>query len=160
MVTVREVTNIRAPIDRCFDLARSVEVHLLGNIHWGEAAVAGAGVTSGLIGLGETVTWRARHLGFRHHLTSEITVMERPAFFRDVMVRGVFRSMLHDHFFRAVAPGRTEMTDVFSFAAPVPVLGRVAEITFLRSYMRDLLRERNAVLKTVAESSDWRKYLP
>ena len=37
---IEEVTIIRAPIERCFDLARSVEVHLAGNVHWGEAAVA------------------------------------------------------------------------------------------------------------------------
>lgn len=63
MVTLEEFTVIRAPIERCFDLARSVEVHLAGNIHYGEAAMATAGVTSGLIGLGEHVTWRAKHFG-------------------------------------------------------------------------------------------------
>src|SRR5437763_13194902 len=86
MVKLEEITVIRAPIERCFDLARSVEVHLAGNIHFGEAAVALAGVTSGLLGLGQRVTWRARHLGAWRELTSEITAMDRPAYFQDTMV--------------------------------------------------------------------------
>src|ERR1700722_19267167 len=99
MVRLEEVTKIGAPIERCFDLARSVEVHLAGNIHWGESAVAAAGVTSGLIGLGHRVTWRAKHFGFWQQLTSEITAMDRPTYFQDTMIRGAFQSMSHEHFF-------------------------------------------------------------
>ena len=97
MVTLEETTRIRAPIERCFDLARSVEVHLAGNVHSGESAVATGGVTSGLIGLGQRVTWRAKHFGFWHNLTSEITAMDRPASFQDTMVSGIFQFMQHDH---------------------------------------------------------------
>ena len=60
MVTLEEITVIQAPIERCFDLARSVEVHLAGNVHCGETAVALAGVTSGLVGIAQRVTWRDR----------------------------------------------------------------------------------------------------
>jgi hypothetical protein len=159
MVELIEVTVIKAPMERYFDLARSVEVHLAGNVHWGESAVAVAGVTSGLIGLGEHVTWRAKHFGVWHTLTSEITAMNRPIHFQDAMVfqdtiRGPFRLMRHDHFFRASSAHETEMRDVFVFAAPLPVLGRFADITFLRRYMQSLLRERNAVLKEIAENAD------
>ena len=159
MVTLQELTVIRAPIERCFDLARSVEVHLEGNIHWGESAVAMRGVTSGLIGMGERVTWRAKHFGVWHNLTSEITAMDRPNYFRDTMIQGAFRLMNHDHFFRRVSDGETEMRDVFCFAAPLPVLGRVAEIVVLRRYMQALLRERNAVIRDVAEGGKWQRYL-
>ena len=151
---------IRAPVERCFDLARSVEVHLAGNVHSGEAAVAMAGVTSGLIGPGHRVTWRARHLGVWRTLTSEITAMDRPAYFQDTMIRGPFRSMTHDHFFRSSSPNETEMRDVFCFAAPLGILGRVAELMVLRRYMQLLLRERNAVIRQIAESPAWRNYLP
>ena len=159
MVTLQERTVIGAPVERCFDLARSVEVHLAGNLHWGEEAVAEAGVTSGLVGMGRRVTWRARHFGVRFRLTSEIVAMERPAHFRDVMIQGPFHLMQHDHFFRALAPQQTEMRDVFCFAAPVPLLGRLVEIAVLRGYMQRLLRERNAVLKQIAESAGWRRYV-
>jgi ligand-binding SRPBCC domain-containing protein len=160
MVNLEEITTIHAPVERCFDLARNVEVHLLGNVHFGEQALATGGVTSGLIGLGQRVTWRAKHFGFRHQLTSEITIMEPPVYFQDVMIRGIFRSMRHDHYFRALPSGQTEMKDIFCFAAPLPILGLLAEALVLRRYMRNLLRERNLVIQQVAESSEWRKYLP
>jgi hypothetical protein len=164
VVTLEDLTVIRAPIERCFDLARSVEAHLAGNVHSGESAVAvagtGAGITSGLAGMAQRVTWRAKHFGVWHNLTSEITAMERPAYFQDTMTQGIFRFMKHDHFFRPLSPGQTEMQDIFCFAAPLPVLGRLAEMAFLRRYMHALLRERNAVLKEIAESSEWQRYLP
>ncbi len=159
MVRLTETTMIRAPVERCFDLARSVEVHLAGNVHFGEQAVASAGVTSGLIGMGERVRWRAKHFGVWQTLTSEITVMDAPAHFQDVMIDGPFRFMRHDHYFRDLGDGWTEMKDIFCFAAPIPIFGIVAEMLVLRRYMRALLRERNLVVREVAESAEWRRYL-
>ena len=160
MVTLEEITQIEAPIERCFDLARSVEVHLAGNVHFGEQAVAKSGVISGLIDLHQRVTWRARHFGISQNLTSEITVMESPTYFQDTMIHGAFRSMQHDHHFRALPSGATEMKDIFRFAGPLLLLGRIAETTVLRRYMRNLLHERNVVIKQIAESSEWQRYLP
>jgi ligand-binding SRPBCC domain-containing protein len=159
MVEVEETTVIRAPIERIFDLARSVEVHLVGNVHWCEQAVAAAGATSGLLGPAQPVTWRAKHFGIWHELTSEIAAMERPAYFQDAMLRGPFREMWHDRLFQMRNEGETEMRDVFHFAAPLALLGRLAEITVLRRYMKRLLHERNQVIRQIAESDDWRKYL-
>ena len=160
MITLEEITQIEAPIERCFDLARSVEVHLAGNVHFGEQAIAKSGVTSGLIDLHHRVTWRARHFGISQSLTSEITAMESPTYFQDTMIHGAFRSMQHDHHFRTLPSGTTEMKDIFRFAAPLPLLGHIAEITVLRRYMRNLLHERNVVIKQIAESSEWQRYLP
>ncbi len=159
MAKLEQVTVIRAPIERCFDLARSVEVHLAGNVHSGESAVATAGVTSGLIDLGQRVTWRAKHFGVWQKLTSEITAMDRPAYFQDTMIRGAFRRMDHDHYFRRLSSDETEMKDVFRFEAPWGILGRVAEFAVLRRYMRALLYERNAVIREIAESTEWPRYL-
>lgn len=160
VVTLEDLTVIRAPIERCFDLARSVEVHLAGNVHSGESAVAMAGVTAGLVGMAQRVTWRAKHFGVWHNLTSEITAMDRPAHFQDTMIHGIFRCMKHDHFFRPLSREETEMRDIFRFAAPLPILGRLAEIAFLRRYMQALLGERNAAIKDIAESPKWQEYLP
>ena len=160
MAKLEEITRIHAPIERCFDLARSVEVHLAGNVHSGELAVALGGVTSGLIDLGQRVTWRARHFGVAWKLTSEITAMDRPAHFQDAMTRGPFGFMKHDHLFRSLSANETEMTNIFCFSAPLGSLGRMTESAGLARYMRALLRERNRVLQQIAESSDWRKYLP
>ena len=58
------------------------------------------------------------------------------------MVNGPFRLMRHDHFFRDLPDNETKMRDVFVFAAPLPLLGRIAEMTFLRRYaLGSLLRE-------------------
>jgi ligand-binding SRPBCC domain-containing protein len=162
MITLEEITLIAAPMARCFDLARSVEVHLAGNTHFGEQAVALEGVATGLLNLGDTVTWRARHFFVRQRLTSRITAYEPPAYFQDTMLRGAFRSMQHDHYFRTLPTQETEMRDVFRFAAPIPLLGRIAETLVLGRYMQALLRERNAVIKQIAESptEEWRRYLP
>jgi hypothetical protein len=159
MIRIDETTIIHAPIERCFDLSRSVEVHLLANVHSGEQATALGSVTSGLVGLDQEVTWRARHFGIWQTLTSKTTAIKSPRYFQVTMVRGIFRSMQADHLFRSVEPGVTEMTDRFCIAAPLPVLGPIAETLFLRRYMLALLRERNAVIKQVAESSDWQRYL-
>jgi ligand-binding SRPBCC domain-containing protein len=161
MIHLNETTVIAAPIARCFDLARSVEVHLAGNSHFGEQAVALEGATTGLLALGDTVTWRARHFFVRQRLTSKITAYDPPTYFQDTMLRGTFHSMQHDHYFRTLPDGRCEMLDVFRFAAPVPLLGRIAESLILRRYMQSLLRERNAVIQQIAESPTeaWRQYL-
>jgi ligand-binding SRPBCC domain-containing protein len=163
MITLNELTRIHAPIERVFDLARSVEVHVLGNTHFGEQAVPLAGVSSGLLGLGDVVTWQARHFGIRQRLTSRITRFDPPHAFQDTMLRGAFAWMQHDHFFRAVEGGAdggvTEMRDIFRFAAPLGPLGLVAERLVLRRYMRALLRERNEVVKQVAESGESALYI-
>jgi len=161
MVTLQQITTISAPMERCFDLARSVEVHLAGNTHFGEQAVALEGETSGLLERGDAVTWRARHFFIRQRLTSRITAFDAPFYFQDTMLRGAFRSMQHDHYFRVLSPGVTEMRDVFRFAAPIPLLGYLAEGLVLRHYMGALLYERNAVIKRIAESptEDWRQFV-
>lgn len=160
MILLKETTLIKAPVQRCFDLSRSVEVHVLGNVHSGEQALALGGVTAGLVGLGEEVTWRAKHFGIWHTLTSKTTRLESPRYFQVTMTRGIFRSMQADHLFQTLPSGVTEMIDDFRIAAPLPVLGPLAETLFLRRYMLQLVRERNVVIKRVAESSEWQQYLP
>jgi len=153
MVTIEERTYIGAPIERCFYLSLSIDLHQGSTAQTRERAIA---VTSGLIGPGQRVTWRGRHFGMLEH-TSEITAYEAPVFFEDAMVSGVFRSFRHQHFFKSENNG-TVMEDILEFAAPVPLVGRVAEI-LLKEYLRRFLRERNTFIKCVAESEEWRKYL-
>jgi ligand-binding SRPBCC domain-containing protein len=157
MVSTEERTYINAPIERCFYLSLNIDLHQESTARTRERAVAG--VTTGLIGLGERVTWRGRHFGVMLRHTSEITAYEAPAFFEDVMVSGVFRSFRHRHFFKPDDNG-TAMEDCLEFAAPVPVLGRIVEALVLKEYLRRFLRERNAFMKQIAESEEWRKYLP
>lgn len=157
MPILKLVTEIRAPIERVFDLSRSIDLHQSSMTGSGESAVAG--ITTGLIGLGESVTWRARHFGVWQHLTSQITALDRPRHFRDEMVRGAFARFAHDHDFAEIEGG-TRMTDTFDYTSPLGVLGQVADGMFLARYMRALLHERNQVIREVAESSRWRELLP
>ncbi len=152
------VTHVAAPVERCFDLCRSIDLHRDSFGATGERAVAG--VTSGLIGPSESVTWEATHFLVRQRLTSRITAFDRPRHFRDSMVSGAFRRFDHDHVFEPDGHGGTVMRDVFDFDAPLGVLGRIAEATFLTRYMRRLLEERNAAVQRIAESEEWRAYLP
>jgi hypothetical protein len=86
--------------------------------------------------------------------------MQPPTYFQATMVKGIFRSMQADHYFRTLPSGATEMKDLFRVAAPLPILGPLAEALFLRRYMLALLRERNTVIQQIAESDEWQRYLP
>jgi ligand-binding SRPBCC domain-containing protein len=156
MPTIELETRIHAPIERVFDLARSIDAHLDSTGKTAEMAVAGR--TSGLIELGERVTWEAIHFGVRQRLTVEVTTMDRPAMFEDVMVSGAFKAMRHTHRF-AEEGGVTTMTDTFRYSTPLGPLGRVAERLLLTRYMRSFLIERNRILKATAESDGWTRYL-
>lgn len=156
MTVITLETAIDAPRERVFDLARSIDAHQDTTAATGEKAIAG--VTSGLLGPNEEVTWQARHFGVVQKLRVKMTRFERPSHFQDVMVQGAFRSMTHDHSFE-VKNGRTIMIDRFEFAAPLGILGWLAERIFLERYMRRFIEERNAILKRTAESDSWRKYL-
>jgi len=158
MTRIELRTRIKAPRERCFDLARSVELHARSVTSTREAAIAGR--TSGLLALGDEVTWRARHLGVWQTLTSRITAYERPVFFRDSMVRGAFARLDHDHRFVEDGAGGTIMDDVFEFVAPLGALGLVVERLVLRRYLRRFLTTRNLELKAVAESDAWRRFVP
>lgn len=157
MPVIEITTMIAAPIERVFDLSRSIDFHLASTDGTDERAVAGR--TSGLIALGEHVTWEARHLGVRRHLTVAIMRYNRPGHFQDAMLRGAFKHMIHDHHFVSRGAG-TRMDDRFDFSAPFGPLGRMAEALFLTRYLRRFLAMRNAHLKRVAESEEWRRYLP
>ncbi len=143
-------TRVAAPPARCFDLARDVDLHQRSTAASRERAVAG--VTSGLLGAGDEVTWEARHFGVWQRLTSRITEFDPPKRFVDEMVRGAFARFRHEHQFLSVPEG-TDMVDIFDYTAPLGPLGRLADGLFLRRYMTRLLRERNAYLKRAAEST-------
>ena len=90
--------------------------------------------------------------------TSKIVNYEAPAFFCDVMTAGMFKSFRHEHHFTEVA-GETVMQDVLQFSAPFGLLGILIEKLVLRDYLEGVLRERNAMVKRVAESVDRQRYL-
>lgn len=156
MPVITLITEIAAPIERVFDLARSIDLHRDSMGHTDERAVGG--ITNGLICLGETVTWEAVHFGIRQRLTSKITACDRPTHLQDVMAEGIFASFVHDHYFSAIPTG-TLMKDIFDYTSPLGFLGTLADAMFLEKYMTSLLVRRNAVIKAAAEGHDWAKYI-
>ena len=149
MPTIRLATSIDAPPERCFDLARDVAAHVRSTAGTDERAVGG--VTVGLLGLGDEVTWEARHLGIRQRLTVRISRFERPRMFEDVMVRGAFASLRHVHEF-VPRDGGTTMIDRFTFASPFGPIGAMVDRVYLAGYMRRFLISRANELKRMAES--------
>lgn len=130
-----------ASAESMFDLSLDIGAHVASMADSGERAVAG--VTSGRIGLGESVTWHARHLGVWFTMTSRILELERPRLFVDAQTRGPFRTFRHEHVFEDVVGG-CRMTDTITLASPV--LGAVVEPLVLVPYLRRLIRRRNEEL--------------
>ena len=147
-------TEIKASNEIVFDLSRSIDLHKISTEHTNETAIAGK--TSGLIGMDESVTWRAKHFGVYQKLTSKITEFERPNMFVDEMVKGAFKSFRHEHHFME-SNGGTLMTDYFEYKSPLGFLGTIADKLFLKKYMMDLLAERNRIVKDFAETDKWKK---
>lgn len=150
MPIITIVTAIRASVERCFDASRDLDLHLESMGHTGERAVGGK--TSGLIELGEQVTWEGRHFGIRQRFTSKITSYDRPHYFQDSMIKGAFHSFVHDHYFEPSADG-TLMKDVLTFHSPLGPLGALVDRLVMSGYLKKMLMKRNEVLKAVIERS-------
>lgn len=149
MSTIKLETVINAPIEKVFDLVRSIDLHKASTLGTNEEAIAGR--TSGLIELGETVTWRAKHFGVYQELTVQVVELDKPYLFTDMMLKGAFKSMKHIHRFSKSENG-TIMTDKFEFTSPLGILGRLANWIFLKRYMTNFLVGKNQELKRVAEA--------
>lgn len=148
MSKIHLTTIIEAGIQTVFDLARDIGLHQKSTFQTGEVAIAGR--TSGLIEFGETVTWKAKHLGVVQTHTSKITAMEKPYHFTDIMIKGTFKSFKHQHIFRQ--DGRnTVMTDILEFESPFGIFGKLFNYFFLKNYMTKFLIERNKLIKITAE---------
>ncbi len=144
-------TPIHAPAEVCFDLMRDIRIHAETTAQTHEKAVAG--ITEGLIGLGQTVTFEGTHFGIRQRLTVRVTEFDRPRLFADEMTEGNFRSFKHIHEFIRVRSG-TLMRDTLIWTSPFGFLGRVVDKLILERHLRNLVTTRNAKLKAIAESTD------
>jgi ligand-binding SRPBCC domain-containing protein len=159
MQLIQIETTIAAPPERCFLLSLNIDLHMESTAGTREVAIAGT--THGIIGAGETVTWRGRHFGMMLTHESLISEYESPHYFQDRMLRGMFKSFVHDHFCEAMPDGHTLMRDELRFAAPLGPLGWIAETFVLRRYFIQFLEQRNALIKEVAEGPQeiWSKYV-
>lgn len=142
------ITEINATLETCFDLSRNIDLHKISTSKTKEETIDGR--TSGLIELGETVTWRATHFGVRQNLTSKITAFSRPYYFKDEQIKGPFSKFEHEHCFEKTG-GIVQMTDILEFETPFGVFGRIFERLVLTRYLKRFLVTRNRVIKEFAE---------
>ena len=148
MTTISIITKIKASKQIVFDASRNIDVHQQSASKTSEVAITG--ITSGLINLNETVTWRGKHFGFYLTHKSRITEMELHDYFVDEMEEGNFKSFKHEHFFEE-ENGIIIMTDHLQYKTPFGILGRLFDVLFLKKHLTQFLLERNKILKEVSE---------
>lgn len=156
MPKIELITEINSTLEICFDLSRSIDLHKISTAQTKEEAIAG--VTAGLINLNETVTWQATHFGIKQKLTSKITAFDRPNYFIDEQVNGIFKSIIHEHRFEQ-ASGKVIMKDIFEFQSPLGILGKIFNHLVLTTYMTKFLLDRNQIIKEFAETDQWKTIL-
>lgn len=149
MTSIHLITQIKAPIQEVFDAARNIDLHQNSAYQTHEKAIAGR--TSGLIELGETVTFRGKHFGLYLTHTSKIIKMELPHYFVDEMIQGKFKSFKHLHFFEE-KEGVTIMTDILEYEIPYGYFGKLVNYLFLEKHLINFLLERNTILKKTLQS--------
>ena len=150
MATINLTTKIKAPKQIVFNASRNIDIHQQSASPSKEKAITG--VTSGLINLNETVTWRGRHFGFYLTHKSRITAMNLYDYFVDEMEKGKFKSFKHKHFFEE-ENGITIMKDQLQYETPFGILGKLFDVLLLKKHLTNFLLERNKVLKEVSEKS-------
>lgn len=143
-------TQIFSNAQSCFDLSRDIDAHVGSMAASGERAVAGR--TTGLIGLGDSVTWEARYFGLRWRATSRVTQFEPPSRFVDEMRGGPFSQFIHEHRFDQLAD-ETTMVDVVQYRLLWGALGVVADKLFVNWYLSRLIVRRGSYIKALAEGS-------
>ncbi len=156
MCTIHLTTFIAAPIERVFDLSRSISLHKISSAHTNKEAIGG--ITSGLINKNETVTWRAKHLFKIRYFTTRISEMQTPNFFIDEMQKGDFKSLKHEHHFKKIDNG-TIMIDILNFESPYGIIGKWFNKIYLKNLLQKLIVQRNIVIKDYAETGKWKALL-
>ena len=149
-------TSIAAPVERVFDLARSVDAHLASAGLSAERVVQGREV--GLLEKDEEITWEGVHFGIRQRLSVKIVDFQKPNFFRDTMTKGAFSSFTHSHRFR-FENGVTVMNDIIDYKVPFWAAGRIFDWLVLSNYLKRFIEDRNRFLKETAETDQWKRFL-
>lgn len=144
MTSIHLETQIKAPLQKVFDLSRSIDFHIQSASQTNEKAISGR--TSGLIKLGETVTWKGKHFGLYLTHKSKITDLDSPMTFTDEMVSGHFKSFKHQHIFTKTTSGTT-MIDILQYETPYGILGAIFNKLWLKKHLVKFLSVRNMYLK-------------
>lgn len=158
MPIIRCETGVQAPAARCFDLARSVDLHVDSSTEIGARAIGGR--RGGLSGRGDVTVWSARFFGLRFAMSMRLEDFAFPNRFTDRMTCGLLRRFTHVYRFDPLPDGGCTMSDELLVEAPFGWFGRLVEAFYLSRRMRGLVRRRLEHIKQVAEGDGWRRYLP
>ena len=156
MPFIHLTTFIAAPVERVFNLSRSIDVHKHSMKQYGEEPIGG--LRTGLMNLNDVVTWQAKHLLKERKLKVKITALQSPYRFTDEMVEGDFTKLKHEHYFKPIENG-TIMIDQFWYEIPYGKAGALFNYLYFNRYMEKLLQQRNNIIKQLAEGSEWKKYV-
>jgi ligand-binding SRPBCC domain-containing protein len=158
MFTLKDSTHIAAPLERVFLLSCSLKIV---ERELGMRAVASKDSTrtEGLVTGGDRIRWEGWQLGFWNYHVSLISAYRPNEFFQDKMIAGRFKSFQHDHEFTEIA-GQVLLKDTIRFSLPWGFAGRLVAKKILVPHIAGLMRRRFALLKRIAESEEWREYLP
>jgi ligand-binding SRPBCC domain-containing protein len=154
MFTISDSIHINAPIERCFQL--STNIALTGRT-LGMRPIEGK--TDGMITEGDRLIWAGWKFGLPQIHESLITGYEWPVFFQDTMGRGRFSRFQHDHQLVEI-DGHTLLNDKLRFSLPLGWPGRLVAKYIVVPYLCRLLRRRMLLLRQLAETEEWRRYLP
>ena len=149
MTKIELSTHIFAPIERCFDLARSIELNsnpiATGSTHK---------IAKGLLETGQRVHRTIQYMGMQYQSEIELKRCSKPYFFSDEMKIGPFRTFVHDHFFYEF-PGETIMVDNIFFQSPWGLLGETVDVFLIKRHIIRMLKRRNKTIKQYAEGNTW-----
>jgi ligand-binding SRPBCC domain-containing protein len=154
MYTVSETTHVNAPIDRCFLLGTSLKLvsRTLG-MHALERD------ETGLVQPNDRLIWHGWKFGFPQMHETLVTAYDRPHYFQDSMGRGRFKRYQHEHTFTEI-DGHTLLHDKIRFSLPLGWAGDMVARSVVVPYIAGMLHRHLQLLKRVAETDEWRKYLP
>jgi ligand-binding SRPBCC domain-containing protein len=158
MTKIEFNTHIKAPIERCFDLSRSIDFHKVSiSPVFKEESVAGC--TTGLIGHNQRTLMQSKLWGFQFSTELKIVKFNPPYFLSYEIADSNFHSIIHDYYFYDIGD-ETAMVNHFYYKLKLGVLGEIANLLILEKYLTRIITQRNDLLRDYAETDKWQEILP
>jgi ligand-binding SRPBCC domain-containing protein len=156
MPRIHLTTFIAAPVERVFDLSRNLTLYKL--IFQSRKENFSSGAASNLLAKGETVSVVSKLAGKSRMSMIKVMDMQRPLLFTEEQVKGDLRNYRHEHHFKPIQNG-TIVIDLVDFDSAKDMIGRMFGKLYLRKYLEELLRKRNEMVRSYAETEKWRAVL-
>ena len=156
MSKIHVTTFINAPIERVFNLSRSLALSKMAFKGGKEQLLSSS--SANVVGAGETITLRAKHLGKTREITARLTDFTLPDGYTEEQIKGDMKSFRHEYHFKKVDNG-TIMIDLLEYEGPRDLPGSIAAKFFLKSYFEKTVKKKNELVREYAESEKWKVVL-